>query len=101
MAEALLRERAGDRFEAYSAGTEPKGIHPLTIQVLKENGIDTSKLRSKDVAEYLGTLAGSPSDRRLRERRRKLPTDLSPVSVIGNSGRSTIRQHFREPTKKS
>ncbi len=57
MAEALLRERAGDRFEAYSAGTAPKGIHPLTISVLKEIGIDTSKLRSKDVAEYLGRLA--------------------------------------------
>ena len=49
MAEALLRERAGDRFDAYSAGADPKGIHPLTIQVLKEIGIDTSKLRSKDV----------------------------------------------------
>jgi arsenate reductase len=51
MAEALLRERAGDRFEAYSAGTEPKGVHPLTIQVLKEIGIDTSKLRSKNLTE--------------------------------------------------
>ncbi len=57
MAEALLRERAGDRFVAFSAGTEPKGVHPLTIQVLKEIGIDTSKLRSKDVSEYLGQLA--------------------------------------------
>jgi arsenate reductase len=56
MAEALLNERAGDRFNAYSAGVNPKGIHPLTIQVLQEKGIDTSKLRSKDVAEYLGKL---------------------------------------------
>ena len=53
MAEALLRERAGDRFEAFSAGTEPKGIHPLTIQVLKEMGIDTSKLRSKNLIGIL------------------------------------------------
>ena len=56
MGEALLRERAGDRFDAFSAGMQPKGIHPLTIQVLKEIGIDTSKLRSKDVSEYLGRL---------------------------------------------
>ena len=57
MGEALLRERAGDRFDAYSAGVKPKGIHPLTIKVLEEKGIDTSKLRSKDVSEYLGRLA--------------------------------------------
>jgi arsenate reductase (thioredoxin) len=56
MAEALLRERPGDRFTAYSAGVEPKGIHPLTTKVLQEKGIDTSTLRSKDVSEYLGKL---------------------------------------------
>lgn len=56
MAEALLRERAGDRFTAHSAGTEPKGIHPLTLKVLQERGIDTSNLRSKDINEFLGKL---------------------------------------------
>jgi aquaporin NIP len=40
MGEALLRERAGDRFTAYSAGVDPKGVHPLTIEMLKEKGID-------------------------------------------------------------
>jgi arsenate reductase (thioredoxin) len=57
MAEALLRERAGNCFDVYSAGTEPKGIHPLTLRVLAEKGIDTSKLRSKDVQEFLGRLS--------------------------------------------
>jgi arsenate reductase (thioredoxin) len=57
MAEALLRARAGDRFDVYSAGSEPKGIHPLTIRVLNEIGIDTSQLRSKDVKEFLGRVA--------------------------------------------
>ncbi|HEV2971566.1 MAG TPA: arsenate reductase ArsC [Pirellulales bacterium] len=56
MAEALLRAKHGDRFEAFSAGMEPKGIHPLTLQVLNEIGIDTSELRSKSVTEYLGKL---------------------------------------------
>jgi arsenate reductase (thioredoxin) len=56
MAEALLRKRAGERFNAYSAGSEPKGVNPLTVQVLQEKGIDTSKLRSKNVSEFLGKM---------------------------------------------
>jgi arsenate reductase len=56
MGEALLRQRAGDRFNVYSAGVAPKGVHPLTIKVLQEIGIDTSQLRSKDVSEYLGRM---------------------------------------------
>jgi arsenate reductase len=54
MAEALLRHMAGDRFEAFSAGTEPKPIHPLTLQVLEEIGVSTAGLSSKDLREYLG-----------------------------------------------
>jgi len=56
MAEALLRHHHGDRFVAYSAGMEPKGVHPMTIEVLQESGIDTAPLRSKSVTEYLGRL---------------------------------------------
>ena len=54
MAEAWLRHYAGDRFEAFSAGTEPKPIHPYTMRVLEEKGLDTSPLKSKDLAEFLG-----------------------------------------------
>lgn len=54
MGEALLRHYAGDDFEVYSAGLEPKGINPYTVRVLAEMGIDTSGQRSKDVMEYLG-----------------------------------------------
>ena len=39
MAEALLRNLAGDRFDAWSAGTQPKGMHPRTIEVMQEVGI--------------------------------------------------------------
>lgn len=53
MAEALLRHHAGERFEALSAGLEPRPIHPLTIRVLAERGIDTSALRSKPASELL------------------------------------------------
>jgi arsenate reductase len=54
MAEALLRHHAGDRYEACSAGLRPAAIHPLTLQVLTERGIDTSGLHAKPVAEFLG-----------------------------------------------
>jgi len=54
MAEALLRTRGGDAFEVHSAGTEPKGINPLTLKTLAAAGIDASWARSKSVTEYLG-----------------------------------------------
>jgi arsenate reductase len=54
MAEALLRQHGGDRFEVHSAGTEPRGINPLTLRVLSDAGIDASWARSRSVTEYLG-----------------------------------------------
>ena len=54
MAEALLRQHGGDAFEVHSAGTEPRGINPLTQRVLADAGIDASWARSKSVDEYLG-----------------------------------------------
>ncbi len=54
MAEALLRTRGGNAFEVHSAGTEPKGINPLTLRVLKEAGIDASWARSESVSAYVG-----------------------------------------------
>ena len=54
MAEALLRSKGGDAFEVHSAGTEPRGVNPLTVRVLDEAGIDASWARSKSITEYLG-----------------------------------------------
>ena len=54
MAEAFLRKYGADRFEAYSAGLEPKAINPLTIQVMQEAGIDISGQHSKGIGEYIG-----------------------------------------------
>jgi arsenate reductase (thioredoxin) len=54
MAEALLRREGGVDFEVHSAGTEPRGINPLTLRVLSQTGIDASWARSKSVSEYLG-----------------------------------------------
>ncbi len=54
MAEAFLRHYGGDRFEVYSAGLEPKGIHPLTIQAMNEIGFLMKEHSSKGVNVYLG-----------------------------------------------
>ncbi len=54
MAEAFLQRYGSDLFEAYSAGLEPKGINPLTIQVMEEIGFDFSGKTSKSVKEFLG-----------------------------------------------
>ncbi|PHQ25233.1 arsenate reductase [Marinobacter guineae] len=51
IAEALLRDMAGDRFEVASAGTEPANPHPMALQVLKEAGISTEGLHSKPLAD--------------------------------------------------
>ncbi len=54
IAEALLRQQGGPAFDVASAGTEPKGVNPLTVRVLAEVGIDISAARSKSVTELLG-----------------------------------------------
>ena len=56
MAEAFLRHYGGDRYEVHSAGLEPKGIHPLTVRVMEEAGIDISAQTSKGIDTYLGRL---------------------------------------------
>ena len=53
MAEVLLRRKGGADFEVASAGTEPRGLNPLTLRVLEEAGLDTSGLRSKSVTEFI------------------------------------------------
>lgn len=56
MAEAILRQRAGDRYEVHSAGLEPTEVRPETVAVLQEAGIPTEGLHSKGVDEYLGRM---------------------------------------------
>ncbi|MFV1979923.1 MAG: arsenate reductase ArsC [Rhodothermia bacterium] len=54
MAEGLLRANLGDRYEAYSAGTEADRVKPLAIRAMAELGIDISGHRSKTVDEFFG-----------------------------------------------
>jgi arsenate reductase (thioredoxin) len=53
MAEGLLRDRAGDRFEVMSAGTEATHVRPLAIRAMDEIGIDVSSQESKTLERYL------------------------------------------------
>lgn len=54
LAEALLRHRAGDRFDVHSAGLAPQPVHPLVSDVLREEGLDAPALESKRIAAFLG-----------------------------------------------
>ncbi len=54
MAEGLLRHLAGDRFEAYSAGTEATSVKPEAIAVMAEIGAEVSGQESKTLERYLG-----------------------------------------------
>jgi arsenate reductase (thioredoxin) len=54
MAEAMLRAWGGDRFDAFSAGTEATGIRPETIQVMEEIGISFEGHWSKTIGEFRG-----------------------------------------------
>lgn len=56
MAEPFLKKYAGDRFEVFSAGTEPREIDPYVKKVMAEVGIDLSNQRSKSVAQFLGRM---------------------------------------------
>jgi arsenate reductase len=56
IAESILRKKAEKYFTVYSAGTEPKGINPYTIRVMKEAGYDLSNNKSKHLNEYLGKI---------------------------------------------
>ena len=53
IAEALLHRFGAADFEAMSAGTQPKSVHPLAVKVLAEIGIDWHGARAKSVQEML------------------------------------------------
>jgi arsenate reductase len=52
MAEGYLRTRYGDRYEVFSAGTDPTAVSRKAISVMKEIGIDISGHRSKSLSEF-------------------------------------------------
>ena len=61
MAEGFLQTRGGGRYQAFSAGTHPRSVHPLAIQVMAEVGIDISEATGHH-AKSLDTYVGQPFD---------------------------------------
>lgn len=52
MAEGYLNARYGDRYRAFSAGTEPGTLNPYVVGAMAEIGIDISGHRVKDLGEF-------------------------------------------------
>jgi arsenate reductase (thioredoxin) len=69
MAEGIVNADLGERFQAFSAGTEATRVNPLAIRVLAEIGIDISGHFSKTLDafaqekfDYVITLCGSANE---------------------------------------
>jgi arsenate reductase len=55
MAEGWLRAKAGDRFEVFSAGSQPSGyVHAGATAAMQEIGIDISGHTSKSLMQFVG-----------------------------------------------
>lgn len=70
MAEGLINHFLGDRYRAFSAGTEATRVNPRAISVLQELGIDISGQHSKTLDafadesfDYVITLCGDAHER--------------------------------------
>jgi arsenate reductase (thioredoxin) len=53
MAEALLNHFYGDAFEAHSAGLEPQSLNLLAVEVMRQQGIDLSRKKTKWVYDFI------------------------------------------------
>lgn len=53
MAEAILNKIGAGKFQAFSAGSQPKGhVHPEAMRLLQGLGFDTTRFRSKSWNEF-------------------------------------------------
>ncbi len=54
MAEALLRQVAGDAVHVFSAGSHPKRVHQHAVAAMAEHGVDLSAARAKHLDTFIG-----------------------------------------------
>lgn len=55
LAESILRKLGPDRFDAWSAGSTPKGeVHPIALRTLEQHGCPTDGLSSKSWDLFAG-----------------------------------------------
>lgn len=52
MAEALLEHQSDGAIRARSGGSHPKPLHPYTVRVMAERGIDVSTRKSKHLRRF-------------------------------------------------
>ncbi len=53
MAEGFAKKMLPKNMEIFSAGMEPKSVHPVAVKVMQEVGIDISQQKSKNISEVL------------------------------------------------
>ena len=53
IAEGLLRNLASDKFSVFSAGSHPNQVHPMSVSVMEEVGIDISHHTSDPISDYI------------------------------------------------
>ena len=53
IAEGIMRQLAGDKFDVFSAGSNPTKIHPMSIKVMNNIGIDISSHTSDPISSFL------------------------------------------------
>ena len=53
IAHGLLEKKANERFNVFSAGSHPSQVHPMSIKVMEEIGIDISHHSSDHIEDYL------------------------------------------------
>lgn len=64
LAEAMLNHRGSGRFQAFSAGSHPRGeVHPLALELLRAKGLPVGGFRSKSWDEFAA--AGAPAMHRI------------------------------------
>ena len=90
MAEGLLRDMAGDRFEAMSAGTEATHVRPLATRAMEEVGIDISGQESKTLNRYLK----EPFDYVIT-----VCDDANEACPFFPGGKSRLHWSFEDPSK--
>lgn len=52
IAEGYLRAKYGDRYDAYSAGTDPTTLDPRAVRMMQEIGIDISAHKTKPLLDF-------------------------------------------------
>jgi len=90
MAEGILKNLYGNKFEVYSAGTEPSRVNPFAIKAMEELRVDISSNKSKSVNCYKDT----PIDYVVT-----VCDSAKEVCSTFPGAKQTIHKSFRDPSQ--